>query len=165
MRANEPNGTPRRVIIDLGDVALGLVEDVDHLFVSEEHLEAEGFEGRSGDGSGGYVTIMALTRVLPTCWKVPAFWAVAGRNRPARVSHRRVGDIRRVGMKGAREKKKNEEKVNVREVSPGIELRSPEFVFASLRCRCPAGAPSTACAIIPVHWILAVYVCEPMHHP
>lgn len=40
-----PDGAPSGVAIDLGSVALGLVEDVDHLFVPEKHLAGMNYGG------------------------------------------------------------------------------------------------------------------------
>ena len=68
--------------VDLGGVALHLVEYVNFALVAEEHLRSR----RPNDGGNerGQAcvgaekrTIIALTRVSPTCSKDPAFWARA----------------------------------------------------------------------------------------
>ena len=56
--------------VDLYGVALGLLEDVDHLFVAEKHLPRDEWTHRT---SLERRTIMALTKVLPAWTKDPAF--------------------------------------------------------------------------------------------
>jgi len=123
-QGDAPDGTPGRMAVDLGSVSLGLVEDVDHLFVAEKHLARN---ERSRRTVPGRRTIIALTRVLPTCTNDPAFSAATERHRLERTSH---GEI----VRGMREGSNYKDRLKERRVKREGEWRAPLPIFFLNEC-------------------------------